>query len=193
MKKTLLPLLMIAIALATLTSVAGANKARTLWNDGEPEVTLGIYFDEAGTDSILSGEVPDTLIAYVVMTNGSIRDEGSVWAVEYMVEIPDGLILLSEELPEYSNMAMGTALGGITEAVREKSGNGLLLNKLILLKRNEVPFDSRIKVVPHPVTKNLLYVYGTGTKDIHEGLMVGQDGIVNPKVSEASWKPVHSK
>jgi hypothetical protein len=102
MKRLLLALLLLAVA-----SAAPADDESSFWNDGKAEVVLGAYFDAAGTDTIFEGQPPDTLTVYLMMWNGSRRNEGLIRALEYLVELPPGLTLLRDELPDYSNLAMG--------------------------------------------------------------------------------------
>ena len=143
--------LTLAALLALLAAPAFADDPPTVfWNDGEPEVSLGVYFDAAGRDSVWEGEVPDTLTVYLMMWNGSRRNEGGIRALEYMVELPSGLMLIHDALPDYSNLAMGRVLTGFTQAVQDKIGDGLLINTLTLLRTSDIAYDARIRILPHP-------------------------------------------
>lgn len=190
MKRTLaLALLLLAAALP-----AGADEASTFWNDGKPEVILGAYFDAAGTDTIFEGEPADTLKVYLMMWHGSRRNEGGIRALEYRVELPVGLTLIHDELPDYSNLAMGKVLTGFTQAVRDKIGDGLLINTLTLLRTDPIPPDARIRILPHPDSGFLRYVHGQGSPrnvDVH--LLVAQDGVINPKLATQPLKPIRSR
>jgi hypothetical protein len=182
-------LLLLAIALPA----AADDPPTVFWNDGQPEVSLGAYFNPEGTDSVLEGEVPDTLTVYLMMWNGSRRNEGGIRALEYRVELPPGLTLLHDTLPDYSNLAMGKVLTGFTQAVKDKIGDGLLINTLTLLRTDEVPYDARIRILPHPDSGFLRYVCGKGSpRNVEMHLLAAQDGILNPKVAATSFKPIRS-
>jgi hypothetical protein len=189
--KLLIPLALLAVLFA---GAEAGKETNDLWHDGEPEVILGAYFNESGTDTIWEEAVPDTIEVWIMMWNGGLRDEGPVIALEYLVDLPEGLILLREELPDYSNMAMGTADAGIAEAIREKHGDGLLVNKLYLAKTGDLAYDSRIRILAHPDSGFLRYVHrwGKGVSDIDVHHLVPQDAILNPKLSGTEFKPVKS-
>ncbi len=187
MKYALTALILLALALP-----ASAEET-PFWNDGNPEVILGAYFDEAGTDSIFEGEISDSLTVYLVMWNGGTRNEGGIRALEYRVELPDGLMLMRDDLPDYSNLAMGTLQDGFTQAVKDKYGDGLLINTLTLFKVGEIPFDARIRIRAHPVSGFLRYVHGKGAPDnVDVHMLQAQDGILNPKLTRQGFKPVRS-
>jgi len=189
----LLPVILLCAGLQPAASARADDS--TFWEDGDPEVILGVYFDEAGTDSVLEGEVPDTLTAHLMMWNGGNRGEGPIKALEYLIELPEGLTLLGDELPEYSNLAMGTLLEGFVQAILEQPGDGLLINTMTLVRSGELPFDARIRVLPHPDSGYLRYVHRWGPRPVDVGthLLQPQDGILNPKVREAGWKPIRSR
>jgi len=193
MTRRLLTALLLAIV-AVLPARAGET---LLWEDGKPEVVLGAYFDEAGLDTLLEGEPPDTLTVYLVMWNAGTRYEGNVMALEYRIDLPEGVSLVGQsEVPEYTNLAMGSVLEGFTQAILDKPGDGLLVNTLHLAVTGPVAYDARIRVMSHPGTGLLRYVHRTGGEQIvGMHLMVGRDAILNPKVTEAeqSWKPVRSR
>ncbi|MCP4550050.1 MAG: hypothetical protein GY835_26625 [bacterium] len=193
------PLMTILILLLT-ASVALAEddrpvaKRAALWDDGDPEVSLGAYFDAQGVDSILEGDIPDTLIVSIIMMNGGMRDEGDIRALEYSIEYPTGLEFLRDELPIYASMAMGDINKGITQVVKNMDGHGLLINTLTFLKVGDVPFDSRIMVNPHPQTGHMRYVYGKGApENVEQHLMEGKSALLNPKLSGVQWKPTRAR
>ncbi|MBN2170807.1 MAG: hypothetical protein JW819_05770 [Candidatus Krumholzibacteriota bacterium] len=196
MTRRLITALLLAILAAPAAVNARADETR-LWEDGKPEVILGVYFDEAGLDTLLEGEPPDTLTVYLVMWNAGTRYEGNVMALEYRVDLPEGLSLIGKsEVPEYTNLAMGSVSEGFTQAILDKPGDGLLVNTLHLAVMGPVAYDARIRVMPHPGTGLMRYVHRTGgPQKVGMHLMLGQDAIVNPKVTEAEqdWKPIRSR
>ena len=187
MKHALTALILLGLALP-----ASADET-PFWNDGNPEVILGAFFDAAGTDSIFEGEITDSLTVYLMMWNGSTRNEGGIRALEYRVELPDGLMLMRDDLPDYSNLAMGTLEGGFAQAVTDKHGDGLLINTLTLFKVGEIPYDARIRILPHPASGFLRYVHGKGAPDnVELHMLEARDGILNPKLTRQGFKPVRS-
>jgi hypothetical protein len=189
MKRLLAAVLLISLALPAL-----ADDESSFWNDGQPEVVLGAYFDPAGTDTLFEGQPPDTLIVYLTMWNGSRRNEGLIRALEYLVELPPGLALLRDELPDYSNLAMGKVNTGFTQAIRDQIGDGLLINTLTLLRTEELAPDARIRILPHPDSGFLRYVHGTGSpRNVAVHLLVPQDAVINPKLAVQELKPVRSR
>jgi len=190
MTKTFLSLLLL---LLLVSSASAEEKKSEFWNDGQPEVTLGVYFDAAGTDSILEGVVPDTLVVYLMMWNGSRRNEGGIRALEYRLELPEGLTVLHDDLPAYSNLAMGKVQTGFTQAVQDKIGDGLLINTLTLLRTAAVPFDARIRIRPHPDSGYLRYVHGKGSpRNVDMHLLMPHDALLNPKLQGQNFKPIRS-
>lgn len=186
--------LLALILLTALAMPAQADDESSFWNDGQAEVILGAYFDAAGTDTIFEGEPPDTLRVYLMMWNGSRRNEGGIRALEYLVELPPGLSLVHDELPDYSNLAMGKVLTGFTQAVRDKIGDGLLINTLTLLRTQPLAPDARIRILPHPDSGFLRYVHGTGSpRNAEVHLLVAQDAVINPKLAVHELKPVRSR
>ncbi len=186
---TIFALLLLATAALSQTS-DGA-----FFNDGEPEVILGAYFDIAGTDTLMTLKA-DTLSVYLVMWNASLRDEGEVVALEYQIQIPDGLRLVKDELPLYSHLCLGTVEAGFSQTLEKRHGDGLLVNTLRLYRDGDVADDARIRVLPHPDTEKLQWVaMPGGPKSVTIYLMHGQDAIVNPKLTTAleGWKPVKSR
>ncbi len=102
-------------------------------------------------------------------------------------------MLMKDELPEYSNLAMGTVTGGFAQAVANEYGDGLLINKLTLYKVSEVPFDARIRVLPHPMSGFMQYGSGKGGPDnIEMHRLLPADAILNPKLTRKGFKPVRS-
>lgn len=189
MKRSLALLLILAFAPPAL-----ADDESSFWNDGQAEVILGAYFDPAGTDTIFEGEPPDTLTVYLMMWNGSRRNEGGIRALEYLVELPPGLSLIRDELPDHSNLAMGKVLTGFTQAVRDKIGDGLLINTLTLLCTEALAPDARIRILPHPDSGFLRYVHGTGSpRNVAVHLLVPQDAVINPKLAVQELKPIRSR
>ncbi|MCB1163551.1 MAG: hypothetical protein R3C71_14110 [Candidatus Krumholzibacteriia bacterium] len=186
--------LTLAALLALLAAPAFADDPPTVfWNDGEPEVSLGVYFDAAGRDSVWEGEVPDTLTVYLMMWNGSRRNEGGIRALEYMVELPSGLMLIHDALPDYSNLAMGRVLTGFTQAVQDKIGDGLLINTLTLLRTSDIAYDARIRILPHPDSGYLRYVHGKGgPRNVDMHMLEARDGLLNPKLAATTFKPIRS-
>ncbi len=188
MKQTLIALILLAFALP-----ATAATAPEFWNDGEAEVILGAYFDTAGRDSVFEGEIGDTLSVYLMMWNGSLRNEGGIRVLEYSIELPDCFMLMKDELPEHSHLAMGTVTGGFAQAITDEHGDGLLINTLKLYKVSEVPFDARIRVLPHPMSGFMQYGAGKGAPDnIEMHRLQPEDAILNPKLVRQSFKPVRS-
>ena len=184
----------LCLLLMATTAVAEEDASQSdYWNDGKPEVLLGAFFDEAGLDSILEGEVPDTLVVRLMIWNGGIRGEGYVRALEYSIELPDGLELLRDNLPEYSNMALGKIATGMSQVVHDQDGDGLLINTLTLIRTGDLAYDARIRVKENPESGYLRYVYGMGSpRNVAMRKMWGQDGILNPRVSGLDWKPLRS-
>ena len=78
------------LLLALLAAPAFAQGSAALWDDGKPEVSIGVYFDLAGTVSVHE-TVTDTLTAYIILKNNTLRSEGDCIAVEYRLELPEGL------------------------------------------------------------------------------------------------------
>lgn len=186
--------LLTLFALIALAAPGRAEEPTRFWNDGKPEVVLGAYFDEAGRDTLFEGEIPDSVTVYIMMWNGSRRGEGGIRALEYRLEIPEGFLIMSDELPEHSKLAMGTVQDGFTQAVTDQPGDGLLINTIKLYKVGEVPFDARLRILPHPVSGYLRYVHGSGSPenvDLH--LLRAQDAIFNPRVTQQGFKPVRSR
>lgn len=189
MKRFPVVLAMLAISIPVL---AGEH---TLWNDDQAEVFVGAYFNEAGTDTLCELD-SDRFTVYLVMWNGSLRGE-KVIAVEYSVELPESLTLVSSEIPE-GTLVIGTELKGMVQSVPARYGDGLLLNTLHLLREGALPPDARIRVQPHPRTGELIYVHrhgeGHGAAGVGTHLARGGDAILNPKLTEArsSWQPVKS-
>jgi hypothetical protein len=189
MKRLLALILLTALALP-----AQASDETSFWNDGQAEVILGAYFDPAGVDTILEGEPPDTLKVYLMMWNGSRRNEGGIRAIEYLVELPSGLSLLHDELPDHSNLAMGKVLTGFTQAIRDQIGDGLLINTLTLLRTEALAPDARIRILPHPDSGFLRYVHGKGSPhNVAMHLLVPQDAVINPKLTVQELKPIRSR
>ncbi len=189
MKKPLIA----SLILLSFVLPAAAGEDTRWWNDGEPEVILGAYFDAAGADTLFEGEIPDTVTVYLMLWNGSLRNEGGIRALEYRVELPEGLMLMRDDLPEHSHLAMGTVLGGFTQAIMDRPGNGLLINTLVLYRVGKVPYDARIRILPHPASGYLRYVHGNGSPenvDLH--LLQAQDAVLNPKLSQRGFRPVRS-
>ncbi|MDP6418003.1 MAG: hypothetical protein QF492_01495 [Candidatus Krumholzibacteria bacterium] len=182
-----------------LPLLALANPAVTLWEDGEAEVVLGAYFDEGGTDSTLSELKSDTLTVYLVMWNGSLRGEGPINALEYRVELPEGLLLLKDELPEYSKIAIGDALDGMAQTiVPARKGDGLLINTLHLRRTAELPGDAIIRIVAPELPALLQYVslrVPENFRSVEKHRMLGGSAVINPLLSKAeeTWKPVRSE
>jgi hypothetical protein len=188
MKHTLFALILIAMALP-----AFAADSPEFWNDGDPEVVLGAYFDATGRDSVFEGEIGDTLSVYLMMWNGSLRNEGGIRVLEYSIDIPDCFMLMKDELPKHSHLAMGTVTGGFAQAITDEHGDGLLINTLKLYKVSEVPFDSRIRVLPHPVSGFMQYGAGKGSpENIEMHRLQPADAILNPKLVRQGFKPVRS-
>jgi hypothetical protein len=183
-------------AFLLLATVALAQTSDGAWfGDGEPEVILGAYFDIAGTDTLMTLSA-DTLSVYLVMWNAGQRNEGDVVALEYMIQLPEGLRLIKDELPLYSHLCLGTVETGFSQTLEKRYGDGLLLNTLRLYRDGEVADDARIRVLPHPDTEKLQWVaMPGGPKSVRIYLMGGQDAILNPNLTTAleSWKPVKSR
>lgn len=191
----------IKIALLTLLVFVGAASAANkhldaIWfDDGLPEVVLGAYFNIEGTDTVMTLE-SDTLSVYLVMWNGGLREEGDAAALEYMIEIPEGLRLIKDELPPYSHLCIGTVDKGFSQTLEKRPADGLLVNTLRFWRDGEVADDARIRVVPHPDTELLQWVaMPGGPQSVVKYMMSGQDAILNPKLTSAieGWKPVRSK
>lgn len=191
----------IKIALLTLLAFAAAAFADNkhldaIWfDDGLPEVLLGAYFNIEGTDTVMTLEA-DTLSVYLVMWNGGLREEGDAAALEYMIEIPEGLRLIKDELPPYSHLCIGTVDKGFSQTLEKRPADGLLVNTLRFWRDGEVADDARIRVVPHPDTELLQWVaMPGGPQSVVKYMMSGQDAILNPKLTSAieGWKPVRSK
>ncbi len=194
LKRTLCTLLATCLLAGGLSLTAIAQET-FLWEDGEPEVSLGVYFDAAGTDTLLEGQVPDSLTAYVMIWNGGARNEGGMRAIEYRVELPDGLKLIRDVVPDYSNLSMGTVTEGFTQAITNMPGDGLLVDTLYLVKTGEVPYDAEFRVLANPASGNLRYVHqtGSGVSDVQMHLMVPQNATINPKLATQSWEPVRKR
>jgi len=79
-----------AAGLLLSTEAAAEEQSNSLWNDGEPEVILGAFFDEAGIDTVIEGQIPDTLTVLLIMQNGGSRDEGPVLASNTASSCPQG-------------------------------------------------------------------------------------------------------
>ncbi len=191
----------IKIALLTLLVFVAAASADNkhldaIWfDDGLPEVVLGAYFNIEGTDTVMTLEA-DTLSVYLVMWNGGLREEGDAAALEYMIEIPDGLRLIKDELPPYSHLCIGTVDKGFSQTLEKRPADGLLVNTLRFWRDGEVADDARIRVVPHPDTELLQWVaMPGGPQTVVKYMMSGQDAILNPKLTSAieGWKPVRSR
>jgi hypothetical protein len=138
----------------------------------------------------------DTLSVYLVMWNGGLREEGDAAALEYMIEIPEGLRLIKDELPPYSHLCIGTVDKGFSQTLEKRPADGLLVNTLRFWRDGEVADDARIRVVPHPDTELLQWVaMPGGPQSVVKYMMSGQDAILNPKLTSAieGWKPVRSK
>jgi hypothetical protein len=192
--RSLLTLLSTCLLALGLAGIAGAQET-LFWDDGEPEVVLGVYFDKAGTDTLLEGEVPDSLVAYVIMWNGGLRDEGVIRALEYRIDIPDGLVLVRDVIPDYSTLSMGTVTAGFTQAISGMPGDGLLMDTLYLARIGEIAFDAEFRVLPNPASGYLRYVHqvGSGVSSVAMRLMQPQDAIINPKLSTKKWEPVRAR
>ena len=182
----------LAACLLAALALPSAAEETNLWQDDLPEVVLGVYFDEAGTDTLLEGSVPDTLTVHLIMWNGGNRSEGDIRALEYMIGVPEGLMLLSNVLPDYSNLSMGTITTGFTQAVNSQSGDGLRIATITLVRTGEIAYDAEIEVLPNPQSGFLRYVHqwGSGASNVAMHAMVAQNAIVNPKLTEKSWQPV---
>ncbi len=182
------------IALAT-TAFADNKHLDAIWfDDGLPEVVLGAYFNIEGTDTVMTLEA-DTLSVYLIMWNGGLREEGDVAALEYMIEIPEGLKLMKDELPRYSHLCIGTVEKGFSQTMEKRPGDGLLVNTLRFYRSGEVADDARIRVLPHPDSQLLQWVaMPGGPQSVVKYMMSGQDAILNPKLTSAieSWKPIRS-
>jgi len=189
MKLTMLGLLLFA------ASAFGQHADAVWFDDGDPEVLLGAYFNPEGTDTVMEIEA-DTFLVYLVMWNAGLRDEGEVAALEYMVGVPEGLKLVKDVLPEYSHLCLGTVETGFSQTLEKKPGDGLLLNTLHFRRTGEVADDARIQILPHPETELLQWVaMPGGPNTVRKFMMKGQDAVVNPRLTKAieSWKPVKSR
>lgn len=190
--KTMLTIL----SLLTVAASAPAQHADAFFfEDGEPEVVLGAYFNRAGTDTVMTLEA-DTLSVYLVMWNAGLRGEGDVAALEYRIQLPPGLKLIKDDLPDYSHLCLGTVEKGFSQTLERRPGHGLLINTLRLYRTGQVPKDARIEVLPHPDTELMQWVaMPGGPKSVRKYLMLGQDAILNPELTTAieSWKPVKSR
>jgi len=190
--RTILATLVLAVALG---AAAVDHPEAPFFNDGRPEVVLGAYFNEAGTDSLMEFE-GDSLLVYLVMWNAGLRGEGDVAALEYKIELPDGIHLAKDTLPEYSHLCIGTVLKGFSQTLEKRPGHGLLVETLHLVRIGPVAKDARIRVLPHPETQLLQWVAmpgGPGT--VRKYQMLGRDAILNPELTTAleSWKPLRSQ
>ena len=183
------------LLLALLAAPALAQGGAALWDDGKPEVSIGVYFDLAGTVSVHE-TVTDTLTAYIILKNNNLRGEGDCIAIEYRLELPDGLILVKDTLPRYSHICLGTLLTGFSQTVEPQAGRTFLLSTLQLLRVGELAADAPIRIIAHPKTEMMQYVsrVGTAADRLKTHRVVGEDAIVNPVVTKAqqSWKPVKS-
>ena len=107
---------------------------------------------------------------------------------------PVGLRLIKDVLPKYSNLAMGEVEKGLTQGVNDQVGDQLLINTLYLEKTGELDYDARIRIMPHPVSKKILYASYVGyVKNTKEYVMLAQDAVINPKMHQKEFKPVRSK
>jgi len=185
---------MLALLMVATAATAQPNTDATWFADGKPEVVLGAYFDAAGSDTILTLQA-DTLSVYLVMWNGGLRGEGDVAALEYKIELPEGLRLIKDELPDYSHLCLGTVEKGFSQTLDKRPGDGLLVETLRIYRDGPVANDARIRVLPNPETHMLQWVaMPKGPKSVQKYLMRGQDAILNPKLTKVikSWKPVKS-
>ncbi len=186
------------LALLVFGGAASADNKHldAIWfDDGLPEVVLGAYFNIEGTDTVMTLEA-DTLSVYLIMWNGGLREEGDAAALEYMIEIPEGLRLIKDELPPYSHLCIGTVEKGFSQTLEKHPADGLLVNTLRFWRDGEVGNDARIRVVPHPDTDLLQWVaMPGGPQTVVKYMMSGQDAILNPKLTSAieGWKPIRSK
>jgi hypothetical protein len=83
---------------------------------------------------------------------------------------------------------------GFTQAIRDRVGDGLLINTLTLLRTEELAPDTRIRILPHPDSGFLRYVHGSGSPhNVAVHLLMPQDALLNPKLAVQELKPVRSR
>jgi len=175
----------LALLLAGSAAAIQAGDA-VFFKDGKPEVVLGAYFNLAGTDTVMSLEA-DTLSVYLVMWNAGLRGEGEVAALEYRVELPEGLKLIKDELPDYSHLCIGTVEKGFSQTMDKQPGDGLLVNTLRLYRTGTVSKDARVRILPHPETDLLQWVaMPGGPESVRKYMMLGRDAILKPELAQRS-------
>ena len=187
----------LSLLLMTLVAVTALAQGEiTYWNDGKPEVSIGIYFDPAGTVTSMKAE-QDTLTAYIIMKNNNLRGEGACIAMEYRLELPENLVLTRDELPPYSHICLGTLMDGFSQTIEASEKSTILLNTLHLLRTGELGDDATLSIVEHPKTGKMQYVsrVNPNAQSVGQHMVVGGEAVLNPRLANAleGLRPVRSR
>jgi hypothetical protein len=94
------------------------------------EVSFGVFFDEKGTQREITLEKGQKEIEVYIFVR--YPDYMGIAAVEYRIELPEGVRIWSDRFYEKRNLMMGTFEHGITEGFHCVSGPELLLHVLTL-------------------------------------------------------------
>ncbi len=136
------------------------------------EVNFGIFFDEEGTKrSITLGKDEREVKIYIIV---SYPEEMQITAVEYRLELPEGITIENDKYYPKRTMTLGTFDHGLSEAFPCAAGPKLLLHTLTLNVTKDVK-NASIKLL---ASKNSDFI---GVSECKEGY---------PKVRAASYSAV---
>lgn len=109
------------------------------------EVSFGVFFDEKGTQREVTLEKGQKeLMAYIFVRYPEYL---GIAAVEYRIELPEGVRIWSDRFYEKRNLTMGTFEHGITEGFHCVEGPELLLHVLTLGIERELE-NAVISILP---------------------------------------------
>jgi hypothetical protein len=118
----------------------------------DEDVSLGIFFDQEGTKRTLHlADDAKEFIAYIII---KLPDYLEINAVEYQLELPEGLTIVNDKYLEERTIVMGHFDHGISEAFPCMTGPQIVLHELTF--RTAGPLDNAvIGIAPHRQSKQV--------------------------------------
>ena len=136
------------------------------------EINFGIYFDEAGTKrTIKLDKGQKEITAYLIV---NFPEGMKIAAIEYVVSLPQGLVIDTDKAYEGIVAHLGKFADGISETFPCVSGPRIVFHKFGL-KVTAPLSNAEIKILPDPQAKFL-------------GVAICEEG--NPTIPASSFKAI---
>ena len=128
------------------TPEPGAEKTLSYIDE---ETSFGVFFDEKGTKrQITLEEGQKEILTYIILR---YPEEVSISAVEYRIELPEGVQIWSDRCYEKRTLTMGNFERGMTEGFGCVYGPELLLHTLTLRIDGDLE-NATISILPSLIT-----------------------------------------